>query len=124
MEGFYAKFKIIENGLGVKTFKNKEVCDFAFNAQIMAYEMGYATKIIERLNDFEILMEVADTTWVMENLEEGVYYDTVFKIMAEKLKPILIKKPHKKNKNIKYMLDFHKKNLGIYKNRLVLIDFS
>lgn len=123
MEGYYAKFKILENGLGVKTFKDKDICDFAFQAQMEAYELGYATKIIKRLNDYEILMEVADTKWISENLEEGKYYDTVFTIMAKKLKPILIKKPHK-NKRIKYMLDFHKNNLGIYKNRIVLIDFT
>lgn len=124
MKGYYATFKILENGLGVKTFNNKNICDYAYKAQKEAYKLGYATKVIKRLNDYEILMEVAETQWIMDNLEEGKYYDDVFYKMAKILEPILIKKPHKKRKNKKLLLDFTKNNLGIYQNKIVLIDFS
>lgn len=117
----YAEFDI---STGIKTFKNKEVCDFAFWAQSEAYKLGYATKIIDRIGDRQILMDVAETEWIMQNLEKGKYYDNTFPKMAEALFPILVKNPFKKKKKVKHILDFAYHNLGIYKNRIVLIDFT
>ena len=123
-KGHHATFEVID-GLGIKTFTNCEVCDFAFIAQIQAYELGYATKIIKRINENQILMEVADTDWIMENLEEGKYYDKTFPYMAKALEPILIKRTsHYNVKSKKHILDFARHNLGIYENKIVMLDFS
>jgi hypothetical protein len=122
--GKYASFEINEQGLGIKTFKTEEVCDFAYWAQNEAYKLGYATKIINRINETQILMEVAETEFIFNNLEQGKYYDEVFVLMAKKLKPILLKNPFKKKKQMKHKLDFANHNLGIYNNRIVLIDFT
>jgi hypothetical protein len=121
--GRFASFEIRPDGLGVKTFKTKEICDFAFYAQNEAYKLGYATKVVARLSDTELLMEVADTS-ISDELEDGRYYDDVFVRMADALWPIISKNPFKKKKQKMHQLDFARHNLGIYKNRIVLIDFT
>lgn len=123
-KGEFATFEIID-GLGIKTFEDCEICDFAFLSQIEAYKLGYATKIIKRINEKQILMDVAETEWIMQNLEGGKYYDNVFVHMAKVLEPILIKRrKHKTVKQKKHILDFARHNLGIYNNKIVMLDFS
>ena len=124
--GKFSTFKKINDTQGIKSFETKEICDYAFWAQSEAYKIGCATKVIERLNDTQILVEIADTEWIENNLQKGIYYCSVFKLLASKLEPILCskKRPTKKGKPKKYLLDFHHLNLGMYQNKIVCLDFS
>ena len=123
--GKYSTFEKISDTEGIKTYETKEICDYAFWAQNKAYEIDCATKVIKRLNDLQFLVEVAATDWIENNLESGKYYDTVFIELANKLQPILCseKRPTKRKKN-EHNLDFTNKNLGIYNNKIVCLDFS
>ena len=124
--GKFATFEKINDTEGIKTFETKEICDYAFWAQNKAYEIGCATRVIKRLNDLQILVEIAETDWIENNLESGKYYHTVFRELAKKLHPILCseKRPTKRKKKNEHKLDFTNKNLGIYNDKIVCIDFT
>jgi len=124
MKGYFASYRKIDNIHGIKTFADANVCRNAFEAQKKAYKLGYATKPIKLINENEILMENACQIWTNENLESGIYYHKEYKEMADALLPIMMEIRGKTRKRVSLILDFRKENLGIYKNKIVNLDYS
>ena len=107
---------------GIKTYKEKEMCDFAYNTQLRAYELGVAPKVIRRIDDFSYQTDIADTSFFMENFKSGVYYNNIFPEIHNKLKE-LFKDSHNSEKWGPDGVDLARHNLGLYKGRVVMIDF-
>ena len=123
-KGKYAEFRLLEGGkLGIKTYKTKDICDYAFEMQTRAYKLGCATKIIKRIDDYSILMEAGNTKIIEEKLKDGVYYDDIFVALRKKVKNIMLNNPYKKARAKHCKYDFTNKNLAMYNGKIVLIDF-
>ena len=109
---------------GIKTYNSKEKCDFAFEAQKKAFEVDAAPEVFERIDDFSFRTDVADTTFFMENLRAGVLYNPIFYDLHAKLVPILKDNPFGFGDNCEYgNVDMARHNLGLYKGRVVMLDF-
>jgi len=118
MEG--GKFSVFDKETGIKTYKTKEACDFAYNAQIKAYKVDAAPKVIKRINDYSYQTDIADTSFFMENLKPDIYYNIIFPDLHEKLLKIFKDKPEKGGP---HGVDLARHNLGLYEGRVVMIDF-
>ena len=127
-KGQYCVFEI-KNGLGYKKFNNKEICEFAYNAQMLAYKLGAAPKPIEMLDEYTYTTEVADTSFFEKFIpykdknNKNIYLNDFFPELHNILKDIMKKNPIKHKKAIN-QIDMTSRNLGIYENRIVMIDFS
>jgi hypothetical protein len=118
-KGRYCKFNI---ETGVKLYETKESCDFAYNAQSKAYELGVAPKVIKRIDDYSYQTDIADTSFFMENLKSGIYYNEIFPDLHKKLIPIFKDSPNSKKWGPDGV-DLARHNLGLYKGKVVMIDF-
>jgi hypothetical protein len=121
-KGGYCKFNI---KTGVKTYSSKEVCDYAFEFQQKASEAGIAPPIIQRIDDLSFQTEIADTSFFMKNFKRGIYYNKAYPELHKKLLEIrktLPKTPHKKIWGPDG-IDLARHNLGIYNEKVVMIDF-
>jgi hypothetical protein len=119
MGGRYCVFDI---KTGVKKYKTKKACDFAYNAQLKAYELGAAPKVIKRIDDFSYQTEIAETEFIMKNLKEGVYYNKLFPELHKKLVDIFKNNPNKEKWGPDGV-DMARHNLGMYRGKVVMIDF-
>ncbi len=118
----------IKNNTGYKKYKTKQICDFAYNAQKEASDYGYAPPVIERVDEYTYTTELADTSFFQQYLpykKEGkvIYFNRLFPEMHSILIKIF------KNNPIKHTIppdgvDMTSKNLGLYKGRVVMIDFA
>jgi len=106
----------------IKTYKTKALCDYAYTKQHEWYLMGIAPKPLDRIDEYSFKTEVADTKFFMDNFKEWVYYDVIFPELAKKVKELLKDNSysHWANKNC----DLARHNLGLYKWKVVLIDFT
>ena len=107
---------------GIKTYKTKEACDFAYDAQLQAYALNVAPKVITRIDEYSYQTDIADTSFFMENFKEGVYYNKIFPNLEKVLIPIFKKIPNKKPAGPNGV-DLARHNLGLYEGRVVMIDF-
>lgn len=114
----YCKF---DSTTGIKTYKTKEICDSAYNGQMKAYELGLAPPVIKRIDDFSFQSGIVDTSFFMENFKEGVYYNRIFPQMEKLLIPIFKEIPTRCGPN---GVDMGRHNLGLWKGKVVMIDFS
>ncbi len=105
---------------GIKTYDCPDKCTYAFTAQYKAYVLGAAPKPIRRIDNYSYQTELADTTFFMENLLPGVFYNKLFPDLHRKLVPVFKDSP---NKNGPDGVDMARHNLGLYKGRVVMIDF-
>lgn len=107
---------------GIKVYKTKEICDFAFKAQKEASDLGIATPVYKRIDDLSFRVGVADTSFFMDNLKPGKYYNKYFPDLHRHLKTIL------KDTPVKSWgpdgVDLSRHNLGIWEGRIVMLDFS
>jgi hypothetical protein len=118
MEG--GKHSIFNKDTGIKTYKTKEACDFAYVAQSKAYELGVAPKVIKRIDEYSYQTDIADTSFFMENLKPNVYYNKIFPHLHNSLIDIFKNKPNKAGPD---GVDLARHNLGLYEGRVVMIDF-
>jgi carbonic anhydrase/acetyltransferase-like protein (isoleucine patch superfamily) len=105
---------------GIKTYKTKEACDFAYGAQLQAYALNVAPKVITRIDDYSYQTDIADTSFFMENFKPNVYYNKVFPDLHKKLVNIFKSKPNKAGPD---GVDLARHNIGLYEGRVVMIDF-
>ncbi len=108
---------------GIKTYNSKEKCDYAYQAQKKAYEAGVAPEVFERIDDFSFRTDVADTSFFMKNLAPGALYNVIFPELHAKLEPILKDNPFGLNCKQFGNVDMARHNLGLYKGRVVMLDF-
>jgi hypothetical protein len=108
---------------GVKTYNSKEKCDFAYQAQKKAYEAGAAPEVFERIDDFSFRTDIADTSFFMTWLKPGVFYNPIFPDLHDLLLPILKDNPFGGNCPEYNNIDLARHNLGLYKGRVVMLDF-
>lgn len=113
---------IFNSATGIKTYRTKEACDFAYNAQIEAHKHRAAPQVLKRIDDFSYQTAIADTSFFMENFKEGVYYNKIFPNLEKILIPIFKKIPGKKSAGPNGV-DLARHNLGLYEGRVVMIDF-
>jgi hypothetical protein len=116
------KYCTFDKNTGIKTYKSKQACDFAYNAQKEAYKLNCAPNVIKRINEYSYQTEIADTSFFMENLKDGVYYNKIFPELHKKLVPIFKSCPNKERWGPDGV-DMARHNLGLYKGRVVMIDF-
>ena len=107
---------------GIKTYAHEEACEFAFNAQHKAYVLGYAPPVIRKIDEFSYQTEIAETKVIMDILKPDIYYNMLFPDMHNALKEIFKDLPKKKLAGPDGV-DMARHNLGIYKGRVVMIDF-
>ncbi len=107
---------------GIKTYKTKEACDFAYGAQIKAYELNAAPPVIKRIDEYSYQTAIADTSFFMDNFKEGIYYNKIFPELEKKLISIFKNIPNKKPAGPNGV-DLARHNLGLYEGRVVMIDF-
>ncbi len=119
MSGKYCNF---DKKTGVKKYKTKAACDFAYSAQKRAYAVGAAPKVLKRIDDLSYKTDIAKTGFIMKNLKSGVYYNELFPELHEKLLDILKDNPNKEKWGPDGV-DMARHNLGIYNDRVVMIDF-
>lgn len=117
--GKYCKFDI---KTGIKTYKNKCACDFAYNAQNKAYKLGIAPPVIKRINDYSYKTEIAETKFIMENLKKGVYYNKLFPYLHNALKELFKDNPNPEKWGPDGV-DLTRHNLGLYNDKVVMLDF-
>jgi hypothetical protein len=118
-KGKYCKF---DPKTGIKKYKTKQACDFAYETQIKAFELGLAPKVVKRVDDFSYQTELADTNFFMDNFKPNVYYNIIFPEIHKKLK-LLFKDNPNPEKWGPDGVDMARHNLGIYKGKVVMIDF-
>ena len=112
---------VFDANTGIKRYKNKNKCEYAFWAQSKAYEVGAAPKVIRRVDAYAYQTAIAETDFFMRNFRAGVFYNTVFPDLHEKLLPILGNNPWKKYGP--EAIDLGRNNLGLYQGKVVMIDF-
>ncbi len=105
---------------GKKTYDCEKKCDFAFKAQFQAYLIGAAPAPIARVDKYSYITEVADTSFFMKNLQPGVFYNEIFPELHKKLVPIFANSPYKQGPD---GVDMARHNLGLYKGKVVMLDF-
>jgi len=105
---------------GIKTYDCQDKCTFAFEAQYKAYLAGAAPKPIKRIGKLSYQTELADTSFFTKHLAPGVFYNRIFPDLHRKLVPIFKNSP---NKNGPDGVDLARHNLGLYKGRVVMVDF-
>lgn len=115
----YCKF---DPDTGIKTYKTKEACEFACNAQIEAHKQKVAPPVIKRIDEYSYQTAKADTSFFMENFKEGVYYNEIFPRLEKVLIPIFKNITGKKAAGPNGV-DLARHNLGLYEGRVVMIDF-
>ncbi len=107
---------------GIKKYKSKKACDFAYDAQMKAYELNAAPPVLKRIDEYSYQTAIADTSFFMKNFKEGTYYNEIFPDLHDKLVPIF-----KNNPNTQKWgpdgVDLARHNLGLYDGRVVMIDF-
>ena len=109
---------------GIKTYDSKEKCDYAFQAQQKAFEVGAAPEVVERIDDYSFRTDVADTEFFLNNFRPGVLYNPIFPDLHDKLEPILRDNPFGFGEKCKYgNVDMARHNLGLYRGRVVMLDF-
>jgi hypothetical protein len=119
-EEFSAAHCTFDPDTGTKTYDCPKKCAFAFNAQYRAYLVGAAPAPIAQLNRFSYITEIADTGFFMENLKPGVFYNKMFPELHRKLVPIFRGSPYASGPE---GVDLARHNLGLYKGKVVMIDF-
>lgn len=105
---------------GIKTYDCPDKCTFAYTAQYKAFIVGAAPKPIRRIDKYSYQTDLADTSFFLKNLRPGVFYNKIFPDLHQKLIPIFKDSP---NKNGPDGVDLARHNLGLYKGRVVMIDF-
>jgi hypothetical protein len=118
-DGRYCKF---DRKTGIKKYKTKEMCDYAYNTQKKAYELGVAPKVIRRIDDYSYQTDIANTEFFMKNFKRGVYYNIIFPELHKKLVDLFKDNPNP-SKWGPDDVDLARHNLGIYDGRVVMIDF-
>lgn len=107
---------------GIKTYKTKEACEFAYNAQIEAHKQKVAPPVIKRIDEYSYQTAIADTSFFMKNFKEGVYYNRIFPNLEKALIPIFKNIPGKEPAGPNGV-DLARHNLGLYEGHVVMIDF-
>lgn len=118
-QGAYATF---DPETGIKTYKSKQACDFAYTTQQKAYELGAAPKVIKRVDNLSYQTDIADTSFFLQNFKVGAYYNRVFPELHEILKPLFANSPNRVEK-APDNVDLKFNNLGLYNGKVVMIDF-
>ena len=116
-KGRYCTF---DSKTGIKKYKEKKYCDIAYNAQKEAYEIGCAPNVVKKIDDYSYVTEIADTSFFDKYMKEKTDCNVIFTELSEKLFPIFKKYNMLGPKNL---IDIHSNNLGIYKNKVVMLDF-
>ena len=116
------KYCTFDKITGIKTYKTKEACDFAYSAQIKAYNLNAAPPVIKRIDEYSYQTAIADTSFFMENFKSGVYYNKIFPELHNKLVPIFKNSPNPKKWG-QNGVDLARHNLGLYEGHVVMIDF-
>ena len=107
---------------GIKKYKTKEICDYAFTAQKQAFELGIAPPVYERIDELSFRVGIADTSFFMDNLKPKKYYNKYFPHLHTPLKKIMENSPQKTWGPDG--VDLARHNLGIWEGRIVMLDFS
>ncbi len=111
---------IFDPETGKKTYDCPKKCAFAFKAQYQAYLIGAAPAPIAQVDKYSYITELADTSFFMEILRPGVFYNEIFSELHKKLVPIFKDSPYKQGPE---GVDLARHNLGLYKGKVVMIDF-
>jgi hypothetical protein len=117
-----SKHCVFDKKTGIKTYKFKFQCDYAYETQKQAYEVGVAPKVIKRINDFSYQTDIADTSFFMENFKDGIYYNIIFPDLHKKLVTVFKDSPNPE-KFGPDGVDMARHNLGLYHGKVVMIDF-
>ncbi len=104
---------------GIKTYNTPEYRDKAFLAQSMAAKEGLAPPVYEKIGGLGFRTGIADTSFFEKYFPPGVYCHSVFREMHDKILKI-----KRQVYGPKAVADLHSKNLGIYEDRVVSVDFS
>ncbi len=107
---------------GIKRYETKAICDYASSRQVMAWLVDAAPKVIKRIDDTAYQTEIAETEFIMANLQPKVYYNCLFPELHAKLKRILHDNPNHEKWGPEG-IDLARHNLGLYNDRVVMLDF-
>ncbi len=121
-KGNYCRF---DPKTGIKKYKTKEICDFAYWAQNEAHKVGAGPKVVKKIDHLSFQTEIADTSYFEGLVKYGRHQklNHLYPKLHEKLKPIF-KKSFRKDKASPDGVDMSRQNLGMVGNKVVMIDFS
>lgn len=114
-KGVFCEFDPIT---GIKTYKTEEMRNNAYTAQSIAAKRGLGPDVFEKIGDLSYRSGIADTSFFEKYFPAGVYCQSVFKDLHDALLPVF-KEVYGSQKSV----DLHARNLGIYNNRVVTVDF-
>lgn len=102
---------------GVKTYKDKRTAILAFRMQTKAYEDGYAPPVIEWISGIAFRTAIADTS-EFDAMPRGSKLHKEFPELAAYSKALFEEFTGQSK------VDMHRGNLGRWRGKIVLIDFS